>query len=67
MSRQLTDIEVRKRQIVSFERKQIRARYSAMADAEINVVLPQLEADFDSSVHRGELPDLPAGLLHRVA
>jgi hypothetical protein len=67
MSRQLTEIEVRKRQIIAFERKAVRARYAAMADAELNVLIPQLESDFDSSVQRGELPELPAGLRQRVA
>lgn len=67
MSRQLTEIEVRKRQIVAFERKQIRAKYAALADAEINATIPRLEADFDASVQRGELPDLPVGLRLRVS
>jgi hypothetical protein len=67
MPRQLSEIEMRKRQIVAFERKQVRARYAAMADAELNVVIPQIEAEFDASVQRGELPDLPPGLTQRVA
>ncbi len=67
MSRQLSEIEMRKRQIVAFERKRVRARYAAMADAELNIVIPQIEAAFDASVQRGELPDLPVGLQGRVA
>ena len=66
MSRQLTEIEVRKRQIVAFERRQIRAKYSLLADAEINVVIPRVEAEFDAAVLRGELPDLPPGLRLRI-
>lgn len=54
---QRTEIEMAKMRLFKSTRAIVGLKHRLEADNELNVVLPQVEAAFDASVMRGELPD----------
>jgi hypothetical protein len=57
MTIQKTSAELRRFAMIKALRSMIRLRFSLLADAELNRVLPEAEKAFDKALQRGELPD----------
>lgn len=57
------DIAVRKAAMLKTARSLVRLKHSIAADAELNSVIPRLEASFDASVNAGVLPETSVLLL----
>jgi hypothetical protein len=58
------DVAMRRAALLKAARSMIRLRHSLAADAELNDVLPRVEAEFDKAVQMGTLPEV-AGLLSK--
>ena len=56
--RQLSPIEREKAKLLKFARTVIRAKHSAMADDELNEVLPALELQIDAAIQSGKVYEL---------
>ena len=57
MPAQKTEIELAKAHMLKAARSLIRLKKAMEADAQLNELLPSLEAEFDKRIHAGELPD----------
>lgn len=53
---QRTEIEQARADLLKVARASIRLKYSLLADQEINDRLPELEAEFNRRVAKGQLP-----------
>jgi hypothetical protein len=58
-----TEIEMARLAIAKVTRAEIRLRYSLMADAEVNEILPERLAAFDNALQSGEIPALALKLV----
>ena len=58
MAKQLGETELRLSLILARERQVVRGRYSRLATAELNEILPRITKDFWADVQAGHLPDL---------
>lgn len=56
------DIDLRRAALFKAARSAVRLRHSLEADAELNLLLPELDKKFNSAVSRGVLPEVAAML-----
>lgn len=56
-----TEIEMQRHKVIKVNRALIRLKHSLAADEEINEILPDKLAEFDTALQHGNLLELPEG------